>query len=119
MRNPRAAAAVLFALGAGAALAVLTRLRTDPTASRRGDAPVEAPRAIPAAALRRVLEDDARWLERRDRGATARAADPVTRSEIAPADPPRHDAPASPDSRPDGGSLVPVPRPDARRESTP
>jgi hypothetical protein len=111
----RTLALVLLTLGAGAALAWIVRLRSDGAAARRSFAPADAPPAIPAPALRRVLEEDARWARRR-RSSSPHPGAPPGRVEVGPEDPPTHDTRGvDPESRLGEAPLVPVARSGAPR----
>jgi hypothetical protein len=116
MKVPRVVSAALVALGAGAAIALLLRLRGDGTSVRRDAAPEGAPRPVPARALRRVLEEDARWLRRRSEGEVGRRDVAVERMEVAPADPPTEDADTAANATLDAKPLVPLARPGTGHE---
>jgi hypothetical protein len=100
---------VVIGVVAGAALAVLIRLRSAGSGSIPGEALEPTRRGAPAPALQRVLEEDARWLRRRLPPAEPKAPE-LPRAELGPADAPVEDAAGDPSSKGASvGALAPAP----------
>ncbi len=106
-------AVVLGALvAASLALAFLARLRSEGSVPSRGAWPGPLLRPAPAGSLRRVIEEDERWLRRRP-PSSPRAAGPATplRNELGPLEAPVKDARVeAPAERPHEEGVTPVPQ---------